>query len=119
MHIVQNIDRDVARLSHGGFGQFAARPCLGVHISADGNNWGYFAELRQDAGIPDVACVDDQFGSAQRGQRFFAQQSVCVGNQTDLCRCLAHASTISRWQRESRCECSSRNKRCEYSYWRE
>lgn len=84
MHIVQNVDRNFAGLRYGGFGQFAAGPFFGVYVSTNSDNGSYFAELRQDVSVADVACVHDQFGAAQRGQRFFAQQTMRVGNQSDF-----------------------------------
>jgi hypothetical protein len=60
MDIVQNVDRDVACLSHGRLGEFAPRPRFGVDISAYGDGRRYLSELRKDVGVADVAGVHDQ-----------------------------------------------------------
>lgn len=78
MHVMQNVDRDIACLSHGRLGEFAPRPRFGIDISAHGDDGRYLSELGQDAGISDVAGVHDQLGATQRGQRFFPKQSVRI-----------------------------------------
>jgi len=76
---VNEVEESAGQLDGFGFGELGA-VAVGVDVAADGGDRGELAQGTENARVADISGVEDVVDSAQRGERFGAQQAVGVGD---------------------------------------
>lgn len=82
VHIVEQVEEDVACLCDGCFGQ-AFCPMVRIHVSPHGNDGCKLSQSSKNFGLTYVTSMENQVGATKGFQSLWAQQAVSIRNEAN------------------------------------